>query len=252
MNEFERARRTLKAITRLVDRRIALLRPTYRYANVTELSLDGNTCSVVFPGETDSFKVSCGSVTPTMIGQTVRIEGQSGDWFVTDIPGLITPLLQPGMVVMRIATSVPPPGLLFLDGSIYNIADYTVLGPMLGSLYGGDGIATFGVPDWRGVFPRGASVMGGGGNTIGASGGLATHSHPLSDNGQAQVVFPGGTNTAVGRFIASAAWTQTNLLNVSSNSTTAASRSFGAALMGVTDLASSLPPYRDVAFLVKT
>jgi microcystin-dependent protein len=36
---------------------------------------------------------------------------------------------------------------LLCDGTLYNVADYPELGALLGSLYGGDGIITFGVPN---------------------------------------------------------------------------------------------------------
>ncbi len=45
------------------------------------------------------------------------------------------------------ACSVAP--YLLKDGSVYNISNYTALGAMLGSTFGGNGITTFGVPDER-------------------------------------------------------------------------------------------------------
>jgi microcystin-dependent protein len=51
-----------------------------------------------------------------------------------------------------------PSGYLLCDGVIHNIADYPVLGPLLGSVYGGDGTTTFGTPDMRRRVPVGAST----------------------------------------------------------------------------------------------
>ena len=54
-----------------------------------------------------------------------------------------------------------PSGYLLCDGTVYNIADYTDLGALLGSTYGGNGTTTFGVPDTRGRVVAGQDDMGG-------------------------------------------------------------------------------------------
>jgi microcystin-dependent protein len=48
-----------------------------------------------------------------------------------------------------------PSGFMTCDGSIKAIASYPVLFSVIGSLYGGDGLTTFAVPDRRGRSPRG-------------------------------------------------------------------------------------------------
>lgn len=46
-----------------------------------------------------------------------------------------------------------PTGWLACDGSLKSIAEYQTLYTLLGTVYGGDGITTFGVPDLRGQVP---------------------------------------------------------------------------------------------------
>lgn len=48
-----------------------------------------------------------------------------------------------------------PKGYLVRDGSIVNISDFPALFKVLGKRYGGDGVKTFGVGDFRGYFLRG-------------------------------------------------------------------------------------------------
>lgn len=43
-----------------------------------------------------------------------------------------------------------PRGWAYCDGSLISIAEYTALYSLVGTTYGGDGQATFGVPDFRG------------------------------------------------------------------------------------------------------
>lgn len=49
------------------------------------------------------------------------------------------------------ACTIPP--YLLCDGSIHNFSTYPYLGARLGSIFGGNGITTFGVPDLRGRLP---------------------------------------------------------------------------------------------------
>lgn len=51
--------------------------------------------------------------------------------------------------------AIIPDTHLECDGSIYNKSDFPALFLKLGSLYGGDGINTFAVPDYRGLVARG-------------------------------------------------------------------------------------------------
>lgn len=57
--------------------------------------------------------------------------------------------------IIDFAASTAPTGFLTCDGSLQAIAAYPALFAVIGSLYGGDGITTFAVPDRRGRVPRG-------------------------------------------------------------------------------------------------
>lgn len=80
------------------------------------------------------------------------------------------------------------------DGAIYNVADFPVAGAFFGNRFGGDGVATFGVPDRRGRVAVGRDNMGGtaanritaavagfNGATLGAVGGAQSHTLATSE-----------------------------------------------------------------------
>lgn len=88
-----------------------------------------------------------------------------------------------------------PRGWLPCDGQLLAITQYTALFSLLGTIYGGDGRTTFGLPDLRGYAPIGDGT--GPGLTprpIGAKGGsetnilnanqLPAHSHTVDFSGQ--------------------------------------------------------------------
>ena len=70
-------------------------------------------------------------------------------------------------------TDTAPDGYLFCDGTIYFIADYPDLFSVIGTDFGGDGLTTFGVPDFQGRFARGVVD----GSDAGVAGGAKTHAH---------------------------------------------------------------------------
>lgn len=79
--------------------------------------------------------------------------------------------------------SAVPAGWLVCDGTVYNIADYPELAAKLGSTYGGDGVATFAVPDDRGLFRRGLDLSKGydAGRVLGSEQDqdVQPHTHPV-------------------------------------------------------------------------
>jgi microcystin-dependent protein len=46
-----------------------------------------------------------------------------------------------------------PSGWFACDGNLKSIAQYQTLYTLIGTTYGGDGVQTFGVPDFRGQVP---------------------------------------------------------------------------------------------------
>lgn len=77
--------------------------------------------------------------------------------------------------IMMFAGNFEPRGWAFCDGRLLPISQYTALFSILGTMYGGDGRTTFGLPDLRG---RAAVGMGRGpglsNRTIGEKGGSET------------------------------------------------------------------------------
>ncbi len=83
-----------------------------------------------------------------------------------------------------------PVGWMFCDGTLLPIAQYDVLFQLIGTTYGGDGVATFALPDLRGRIPmhQGSPAVGAT-RIIGEAAGveqvtltlqqIALHSHPL-------------------------------------------------------------------------
>lgn len=55
-------------------------------------------------------------------------------------------------------SAAAPAKHLFCDGALYSLATYPALGAFLGATFGGDGISTFGVPDFRGRGPVGVGT----------------------------------------------------------------------------------------------
>jgi len=88
-----------------------------------------------------------------------------------------------------------PAGWLFCQGQLLSIAQNTALFSLLGTTFGGDGVQTFALPDFRSRVPIGANDSGGPGLTqrlLGAKGGEETvtlvsqqvpgHTHPANCN----------------------------------------------------------------------
>jgi microcystin-dependent protein len=102
-------------------------------------------------------------------------------------------MAQPYVGEIRIfAGNFAPAGWMFCEGQLLPISENETLFQLIGTTYGGDGQATFGLPDLRGRIP----LHQGNGFTLAETGGaeevtltvqqIAAHSHPLlSVNGPA-------------------------------------------------------------------
>lgn len=70
-------------------------------------------------------------------------------------------LIVPSGTVKMFAGSSAPTGYVFCDGTAYSRTTYLSLFTAIGTTFGsGDGSTTFNVPDYRGIFPRGAGTNG--------------------------------------------------------------------------------------------
>lgn len=148
----------------------------------------------------------------------------------------------PGTIQMYGGSAAPNTDWLLCDGSSVLRATYPSLFAAIGTTYGSVDATHFTLPDFGSKFPRG--------NTPGTGGGADTHTHPLSDNGQAQINIAGGTKTNV-REVTTASFNATDGVNGTSTSA-GNSQVRGAALRGDTDSASNVPAYTGVNFIIKT
>jgi len=81
-----------------------------------------------------------------------------------------------------------PVGWHYCDGALLPVNTYQVLFTLLGTTYGGDGVTTFGLPDYRSRLPIGMGAEGVNNYPLGAWGGFETvqlgvanmpiHTHP--------------------------------------------------------------------------
>lgn len=112
--------------------------------------------------------------------------------------------------IMMFAGNFPPRGWAFCEGQLLSISTNTALFSLLGTIYGGDGRVTFGLPDFRGRFPmhhgNGPGLTGHG---IGQKSGTETHTqlpshdHPVSipaSSGEGETGQPGGAVPAAAEF----------------------------------------------------
>ncbi len=81
-----------------------------------------------------------------------------------------------------------PGGYLLCDGTTYLMVDYALLYAVVGTLYGGDGITTFAVPDLQGTVPVGYKSSGAFNVAMGSVVGAETHTLSTTE-------IPGHTHT---------------------------------------------------------
>jgi len=102
-------------------------------------------------------------------------------------------------MVRWFAFSPAPAGWLFCNGSLVSRASYPALFLAIGEMYGaGDGVTTFGIPDLRGEFLRGADAGRGvdSGRAMGTLQGfqLQSHTHTVAVSNSTT----GGTGLSAG------------------------------------------------------
>lgn len=115
--------------------------------------------------------------------------------------------------------ATPKSGFLLCDGSLYAPSAYPELAAFLGSVFGGDGISTFGVPDFRGRSPVGVgtgTAVDATAWVLAAKRGAETHSLTPDQNGSHAHVTPFGTASDGGDYNSSGS--NTNRVNKVSSS----------------------------------
>ncbi len=151
----------------------------------------------------------------------------------------------PGFVAM-FAGATTPTGWLLCDGSVLNIADFPVLGALLGATYGGDGVTTFGVPDARGRLMLGA----------GAGPGLTARARGDTGGDEAHTDVATHTHTLMGENTGATAnnVVLTVLANHEGYSAGPTDQALGASSIASTGIASvaHMNPFSVVNFIIKT
>lgn len=113
----------------------------------------------------------------------------------------------PSGVGMDYWGTAAPTGWVFAYGQVLLIASFPGLYAVFGTMYGGDGLTTFGIPDKRGRSSIGKDDMGGApanrvtnagcgitGTTLGSAGGdqnLSAHTHSITDPGHVHLPLAG-------------------------------------------------------------
>ncbi len=177
------------------------------------------------------------------------------DHVLTSVPYAMTAANGvPVGTVVSTALTTAPSGWLICDGSAVSRTTYPDLFAGIGTTYGaGDESTTFNLPDLRQRFPLGKANSGTGA-TLGSTGGTIdyTHSHSLSDAGQAQITMSETGFIGMRRVNTSPSWTQNYMTNVSVTASSP-TRSSGAALAGQTDDTSTAynPPFISLNYMIK-
>ena len=159
-------------------------------------------------------RLSGGILGGSLLAGTSLLQGQEKKGATTRPRGITSPagIMDSSPLTGQVclfAFNVVPAGWLRCDGALVSIGTYTELFEVVGTMYGGDGVTTFGLPNLQGVLPIGA----GSGNSlttrnVGDAGGeqtvtltnpnIPSHTHTLSANSGA-----GTSNTPQGNFFAS-------------------------------------------------
>ena len=94
--------------------------------------------------------------------------------------------------IMMFAGTFAPQGWMLCNGQILQVNQYNALFSLIGSIYGGDGISTFALPDLRGCVPVGTNLpnqptgmRGGQENVSLASNQVPVHTHNVLVNSAA-------------------------------------------------------------------
>lgn len=196
--------------------------------------LDGDTASLPFTPD---------SLATVLVGDRVRCEISGRRVIVHGRAGGAGPVGE--HILGEWSASTVPAGCVLANGAVLNIADYPRLAAHYAAVYGaanhhgGNGTTTFAVPDTRErtyVNQGGADVFAAVGNKTGAK----THTHSLSDAGQAQIAHIAGEGIR-SRRITAPAWSA-GFSSTPSPSSSSASTGAATPLQGATDAGSTVQP----------
>lgn len=157
--------------------------------------------------------------------------------------------------IRMVGFNFAPVGWAFCDGQLLPIAQNTALFSLLGTIYGGNGTSTFGIPDLRGRFPIHAGGSGGPGltqRTIGEKSGtqsetltsaqMPAHSHVVNCHSTG-----GDGNNPVNKFWSKDLGSQSGTYHTSGGATMNAGALSSA---GGNQAHNNMPPYLAVEFII--
>ncbi len=157
----------------------------------------------------------------------------------------LTALVPTGTIFIWSAAAAPD-NFLLCDGSSLLRTTYSELFDVIGTTYGAADGTHFTLPDLRDQFVKGKNA-----DALGATGGAATHTHPLSSAGFAKIAV---SLTNARAYIGQSAQTFTATaygplggLGVGSSVV----QVNAADLDGTTDAGSTLPPYLTLNFIIR-
>lgn len=213
---------------------------TQKSDGTVKFTVDGDTGDVSTPGSV----TATGAVTGGSVVTAGNVNAGS-----YSVGGVAAPFVPTGSV-HAYAGATAPSGYLFCDGSAVSRTTYASLFSVIGVFYGvGDGSTTFNVPNLKGSVIVGVDAGQTEFTPLGRTGGAKTHTHPLSSNGQADVLITGSTIHM--RAATAASWTET-VVGTTSGSSSSGSQTTGAALEGATDAGSTLAPYVALYYIIRT
>lgn len=157
--------------------------------------------------------------------------------------------VEPGTITATGRTAAAS-GWLLCQGQAVSRSTFAPLFAAIGTTYGvGDGSTTFNVPNLQQRFPLGKATSGTGA-TLGGTGGLINHTHPLDTSSSfAKIAMNDSLDQISSETKAVSGWTRNAGASLVTNAT-GATDTLGAKLAGSTDIAD--PPFQVVNFQIKT
>jgi microcystin-dependent protein len=156
--------------------------------------------------------------------------------------------------IKMFAGNFAPRGWAFCQGQILSIAQNTALFSLLGTMYGGDGRTTFGLPDLRGrvpvgqgqgpgLSPRAIGELAGVENVTLTAQQMPAHNHAAMASGA-----KGNTNSPIGKVWSKDAGVQSATYTGNAPDGTMAANAIGSA--GGSQPHENMPPYLGVNFII--
>jgi microcystin-dependent protein len=219
-------------------------------ADAMEDFIDASIVSGVVNGSGDLILTSHGG-DDTNAGHVLGAKGDTGSTGATGSNGTNgTNGLDgnPAGSILMFGAASAPTGYHLCDGAAISRTTFATLFGVIGTTFGvGDGSTTFNVPNMANKFPRQEAA------NLAVSAGAATHDHALAGGSTTAVahVTAGSSSDLQVKTATTASYTP-NKAGAAFGSGTTAAQTTAAEVIGQTATASSLPPYLNLNFIIKT